>query len=101
MGDGTDAFAMLAKLKVTHGAGLVTTGAPKALDATGARAIRCPVHRLVMPKDFAPHWPPLVPGLVHPSTQQPGEILLTPPEWWRDPISRHHAGRYADAARAV
>ncbi len=81
-------------------AGLVTTGATKALDARGCAAIRCPVHRLVMPGDFAPHWPPAW-GLTHPSTQAPGEIRLTPPHWWPGPVSRHHAGRYAGAAREL
>ena len=81
-------------------AGLVTFGAPKALDAEGAAAIRCGVHRLVMPGDPFPHWPPVL-GLTHPSTQAPGKILLTPPNRWPGPVSRHHAGRYADAARAL
>ncbi|MEE9249783.1 MAG: hypothetical protein V3U93_01485 [Alphaproteobacteria bacterium] len=53
-----------------------------------AAAIRCPVQRHVMPKDFAPHWPPLVPSLVHPGTA----IRPTSPHRWAGPLSRHAAG---------
>ena len=73
-------------------AGVVSFGAPKALDATAAAAVRCPVHRYVMPGDPFPYWPP-VRGLVHASPA----IRLTPPDRWPGPLSRHDAGGYRRA----
>ena len=73
-------------------AGLITFGAPKALDRAAAAAIRCPVHRFTQPWDPAPWWPPLV-GLVHPAPA----TRLRPAHAWERPIQRHMIDSYLAA----
>ena len=73
-------------------AGLVTFGAPKALDKVAARAIACPVRRYAVKGDFAPHWPPVV-GLVHPVPAIP----LPPRNRVHGPLRRHTPETYTRA----
>lgn len=72
-------------------AALVTFGAPKALDAAGARAITCPVRRYEIRGDPAPWWPPSL-LLRHPApaTWLPGR------RWWHGPLRRHAVGAYVN-----
>ena len=75
-------------------AGLVTYGAPKAVNRTAARAIACPISRYVIPWDFAPSWPPVF-GLRHPAPA----IRLN----WTgggNPLSRHDVENYITALAA-
>ncbi len=75
-------------------AGLVTFGAPKAVDQEAANAIKCPIERCVMPGDLAP-WHPLSFSLVHPAKAH----KLKPVTWWPPTtLARHAAGGY-EAAR--
>ena len=74
--------------------GLVTFGAPKAVDARAAANIRTPIRRYVLPMDFAPSWPPVI--LTHPAP----ETRLPSTHWWPGPLSRHGVGQYLDAFRA-
>lgn len=76
-------------------AGLVTFGAPKALNREAAQAIRAPVSRYTMPGDFASAWPPVF-GLVHPGP----EIRLRAQGWWPGPVSRHGVGGYVRSLAA-
>lgn len=73
-------------------AGLVTFGAPKALDKTACQMIKCVTYRYVMPCDFAPHWPPVL-WLTHPAPAR----RLTPPQGWPGPITRHNIAGYNKA----
>ena len=75
-------------------AGLVTFGAPKALDKSAARLIACPIRRYAVKGDFAPHWPPVV-GLVHPAPA----TLLPPRKASHGPLRRHDADGYAELVR--
>ncbi len=76
-------------------AGLVTFGAPKAVDHVAADAIRARVYRYIMPGDFAPSWP-LSRSLVHPGKR--GPIRLRAENWWPGPVTRHSAAGYAGAS---
>jgi hypothetical protein len=78
-------------------AGLVTFGAPKAIDRAGAGKIGCPAWRVAIPGDFAPHWPPSL-CLAHPAPA----IRLRSARRWPGPISRHSIDNYiASIAAAV
>ena len=70
-------------------AGLVTFGAPKALDRAAAAAIACPIARYAIPLDFAQAWPP---GwrLTHPAPA----IALRSAQRWPGPVSRHSVDNY-------
>jgi pimeloyl-ACP methyl ester carboxylesterase len=70
-------------------AGLVTFGAPKALDRAAAAAIACPIARYAIPLDFAQVWPP---GwrLTHPAPA----IALRSARRWPGPVSRHSVDNY-------
>ncbi len=72
-------------------AGLVSFGAPKAMDRRACRAIGCAKWRFVNRYDFAPFWPPSV-MLTHPGD----EIALDSGGWW-GPVSRHGVGKYIEA----
>ena len=74
-------------------AGLVTYGAPKALDQTAADSIKARVYRYVMPGDVAPRWP-LSRSLVHPGKRV---VRLRAKNWWPGPFARHSAVGYAEA----
>jgi pimeloyl-ACP methyl ester carboxylesterase len=72
-----------------HLAGLVTFGAPKALDREAAARIDCPIHRYAVPLDFAQVWPPSW-RLVHPAPA----IALRSALRWPGPVSRHSIDNY-------
>jgi pimeloyl-ACP methyl ester carboxylesterase len=72
-----------------HLAGLVTFGAPKALDRDAAATIACPIHRYAVPLDFARAWPPSC-RLVHPAPA----IALRSALRWPGPVSRHSIDNY-------
>jgi pimeloyl-ACP methyl ester carboxylesterase len=72
-----------------HLAGLVTFGAPKALDGEAAARIACPIHRYAVPLDFAQVWPPSW-RLVHPAPA----IALRSALRWPGPVSRHSIENY-------
>lgn len=74
--------------------GLVTFGAPKALDDVAARAIRCPVRRYAIKGDFAPRWPPVL-GLAHPCPP----IVLAPVDPSHGPLRRHAVWGYVEVLR--
>lgn len=75
-------------------AGLVTWGAPKALDALAATSILCPIKRYVVQHDWAPHWPPLL-GFGHPEKA----IVLAPAPGFAGCLARHDVRGYCEAIR--
>ncbi len=69
---------------------LTTFGAPKAVNVKAGNTIKCPIHRFAVRGDFAPHWPPFVPGLVHPVPA----TWLPPRRQWHGAMKRHDADGY-------
>ena len=75
-------------------AGLITFGAPKAVDSAAATSILCPIRRYVVRGDWAPHWPPLL-GFGHPTRQ----ITLDPAPRFHGLLERHNINGYVEALK--
>lgn len=76
-------------------AGLVTFGAPKALDRAAARVIGCPIRRYLVDGDLAAHWLPVW-GLIQPAT---ATFFLRARHTSHGPLRRHHAWGYFQVVR--
>ena len=79
-----------------HLAGLVTFGAPKALDQTAAAWIKCDIRRYTVRKDWAPLWPPL-PCFGHPIKG----LALEPAPAFNGILNRHNVRGYVEALTLV